>query len=138
MLLRGLPPKLRDRVWPAFFWYGDGLRMTNTWGMFSRPPLNTQVNVIGVTRSGERITLSGVQQSTKGLRQRVVDLRLRKIQSRLQEPEVRDHWGEDYLRYFCRAEGSRALVRVLLVLDEPGKSLETPLEVTCSGQEPSR
>jgi hypothetical protein len=133
VLVRGLPPAARDLVWPAFAWYGDGLRMTNTWGMFSLPPKTEQVNVVGVTRAGESVELSRVQQATKQLLDRVTDVRLRKIQNRLREKEVRDHWGKDYLRYFCRQHPE--LSRVSLVLEAPSQAPQVLLRVGCRSLE---
>ena len=132
VLVRGLPAAVRERVWPAFAWYGDGLRMTNTWGMFSLPPKTEQVNVVGVTRAGEAIALSRVQQAQKKLLDRVADVRLRKIQNRLREKDVRDHWGVDYLRYFCRQRPE--LSRVSLVLEAPAHPPEVLLQVGCSAR----
>lgn len=102
VLLRGGPPWLREPLWGLVAWYGDGLRMAETWGMFSRPPEDVQVFVYGVDEHGGRVELATSNARERKLWNRIVDVRLRKMQTRLVEEGHRNAWGKHYLDYYCR------------------------------------
>lgn len=124
-LLRGAPPAVRDILWPAFAWYGDGLRMTTTYGMFSRKGSDISVVVYGVDASGQRHLLSHSSQTERGARRRVTDVRLRKFQRHLIEEEHRRRYGRPTLLYFCRT-AKPSPKRVELELVHPGGDLTAP------------
>ncbi|HSC88784.1 MAG TPA: hypothetical protein VLC09_15990 [Polyangiaceae bacterium] len=102
VLVRGAPKKWREPLNPLVAWYGEGLRMTDTWGMFSLPPKDKLVSVIGIKENGDRIEISHVQQNERDFLQRIRDTRLRKIQTKLADEKSRNHWGWGYVKYFCK------------------------------------
>lgn len=104
--------KVRDVIKPVAFWYGGGLKLAGTWGMFSSPGKMSINYVYGVERSGERVVLSPPVQST--LYQSLVDMRERKMRSRLGEKQQREYWGYGYLESFCRKPDGSFFQRVEL------------------------
>jgi len=126
-LLAGAPHALRDRLWPLVAWYADGLRMTNTWGMFARPPPVQDVVIVGERHDGTTIELATAIASRRTWFQRIADARLRKIQSKLAKEDDRHEFGREYLAYFCREAGRsvRPLERVQLRVDPPRANRST-------------
>lgn len=124
-LVGGLRPGLRDPIWPAFAWYGDGLRMLNTWGMFSRPHADEAVFSYGIMEDGRRRPVYPPEDYT--LKRRLMDQRLRKLQSHLAKDGNRRRWGNSYVQQLCRS------VRI------DGEALSAvELELVISGQEDRR
>jgi hypothetical protein len=121
MLVRGSPLPIRDRLWPYFSFYGDGLRMATTYGMFARESSGISVAVHGVLPSGERKLLSHSSGRDRTFWQSIVDVRLRKIQRYLIDDGVRAAIGQSHLRYFCREglEQGLAIERAELELLRP-------------------
>lgn len=107
VLVTGAPDWFRDRVWGAIAWYGDGLRMTNKWGMFSKPPRRAEVVVLADPRGGEPFELSTNLQTRRGPWERVVDTRIRKIQGNAIREENRHHYSQTMLEYYCRLARER-------------------------------
>ena len=139
-LVRGAPPSLRDAVWPLFRWYGDGLRMATTYGMFARRSSDIAALVIAVEHDGTRRLLSHSNQTERGSLRRIVDVRLRKIQRHLIETPQRQSFGREYLQYFCREALARgeAPKKVELELLHPAterapERREVALSVRCAG-----
>ncbi len=133
VLLRGSPKQYREKLPKMAFW-AEGLRMTDTWGMFSLPPKDKLVSVVGITADGKRIEISHVQQNERNFVQRVVDTRLRKIQTKLADEKSRSHWGWGYVKYFCQDALARGvpLDRIQLeVVPEDGKPAEIYLKQGC-------
>lgn len=120
-LVGGLRPGLRDPIWPAFDWYGDGLRMINSWGMFSRPHADEAIFSYGLTEDGRRHPLYPPEHAT--LERRLMDQRLRKLQSHLGKDGNRKRWGKTYVQQLCRSVriDGEALSAVELELILPGQ-----------------
>jgi hypothetical protein len=116
MLATGLPNRVRDAFWPAIAWYADGLRMTNRFGMFAKPPKKTVLVVVGRRASGD-VDLATSASSQRDFTRRIVDARLRKLQDKLLEPAARQQWGDVYLGWYCRSDPE--LARVSLELRAP-------------------
>ncbi len=102
VLMTGAPKWFREPVWAAVAWYVDGLRMTNRWGMFSKPPRRETISVIADRREAESYTLTTNIQSTRGLWGRVVDARIRKILGNVNRDENKNIYGAPMLDYYCR------------------------------------
>lgn len=119
-LVGGLRPNLREHVWPAFSWYGDKLRLVNTWGMFSRPHAAQSIFSYGVTGDGKRHRLYPAEYGS--LRQRLMDQRLRKLQSHLAKEHNRKKWGSTFVQQLCRSRqvNGQPLEAVELELILPG------------------
>lgn len=106
-LLTGASQPVKNWVKPLIGFYTDGLRMTNTWGMFSARPPNEEVVVLAETEQRGSVVLSTNYTSQRSGWSRILDVRMRKIQTYLKEESHRKNWGMHYLSYFCR----EALVR---------------------------
>lgn len=120
-LLGGTLPIMKDPLWPLVAWYADGLLMSNTWGMFSRPPSQDEVRVVGEREGGPTLILATTVPRQQSWMERVRDVRLRKIQSRLAKEDARREYGDVYLAYFCREAGLR---EVRLELHPPHAAAE--------------
>lgn len=134
VLLKGAPKKIREPLWPLAAWYSDGLRMTDTWGMFSLPPKDKLVSIVGITDTGARVELSHVLQNERDWKQRVVDVRLRKIQTKLAGEKTRNHWGRGYVDYYCRTGLAQGLPLRRVQVEVQAKVTEKPevfLSQTC-------
>lgn len=120
VLATGAKP-VRDAVAPINGWYVDGLKLTNTWGMFSKAPKSAETLVIGVLEGGETTELSTSYANRKGFTQRIVDSRIRKIQAKLENEGDRKTFGVAYLDYWCREARAAhpGLHRVRLVVRQP-------------------
>ncbi len=141
VLLRGAPKPIKDPLWPLASWYSDGLRMTDTWGMFSLPPKDKLVSVVGIATDDSRIEISHVQQNERDFKQRVIDIRLRKIQTKLADEKSRNHWGRGYVNYFCKEALARGLPLRRIQLEIQGKPGEAPkifLSQSCRQNGPAR
>ena len=123
VLITGLPKPARELVWPLVEWYTDGLKLTNRWGMFSKPPRRAAVVVVADRASGDTVELSSSIQGERSLVERIVDVRLRKIQGNLTREDERRHLGRDYLGYWCRLalQADPSVRSVRLVEKEPEK-----------------
>jgi hypothetical protein len=116
MLGSGVAEPMRSVIYPLIAWYDEGLRMTNRFGMFARPPKKTVLLVLGERDSGDALELATSASSARTWRARVVDARLRKLQDKLLDPEARRRWGDAYLGWFCREHAPRGVRRVRLEL----------------------
>jgi len=126
VLLRGAPKRIKDPLWPLASWYSDGLRMTDTWGMFSLPPKDKLVSIVGIATDDSRIEISHVQQNERDFKQRIMDTRLRKIQTKLVDEKSRNHWGRGYVNYFCKQALARGVPLRRIQLEIQGKAGEAP------------
>lgn len=87
----------------VFGFYDQGMRMTNSWGMFGKPPGATHVSIEGEKMDGTYVLLSTTNSTGKSLSKRVRDVRIRKLQGKLTDVADRMRWGLGYLDYFCRS-----------------------------------
>jgi len=120
VLATGAKP-VREAVAPLNGWYVDGLKLTNTWGMFSKAPKSAETLVVGVLEGGKTTTLMTSHANQKGFTQRIVDSRIRKIQAKLENDGDRRTFGVPYLDYWCREARVRLpeLRYVRLVVRQP-------------------
>lgn len=91
----------------VFGFYDEGMRMTNSWGMFGKPPTATHVVVEGERMDGTKFVISTTNAKDRTLTDRLRDVRIRKIQGKLTEGGARARWGTAYLDYFCREAQER-------------------------------
>lgn len=89
--------------------YDQGMRMTNSWGMFGKPPAATHLSVEGEKMDGTYVLLSTTNSTGKSLWKRVRDVRIRKLQGKLTDVADRQRWGLGYLDYFCRSSLEKGL-----------------------------
>lgn len=109
VLVGGAVESIREGFEPVYGFYEQGLRMTNTWGMFGKRPVSTHVRIEGETRDGQRVLLSSTRADDRTLYERVRDTRIRKLQGKLADEGERNRWGQAYLDYFCRDARARGL-----------------------------
>jgi hypothetical protein len=102
MLVGGSVPAVRRVAKPLFGFYADGLRMTNSWGMFARPPDASHVVVEATLTDGSKRLLATTRASDRSAFERIRDVRMRKTLSRLTEPKERSDLGHAYLEHYCR------------------------------------
>src|SRR5690606_399923 len=107
VLVKGLKPELRDFLWPAFGWYGDGLRMATTWGMFGAEHTNASVYSVGVDEEGRRHAIFPRPLGEASALSRLHDIRLRKVQSNLKKEKNYKNWGSSYAEYWCKNPSRR-------------------------------
>ena len=121
VLMTGAPKWLRDPAWFLVAWYADGLRMTNKWGMFSKPPRRTTVSVIADRRGQESYTVAHNLQAERGFTGRVVDARIRKILGNVARDDNHKRYGTPILAYYCRVarEVHEDVWRVRVRVDTP-------------------
>ena len=87
---------------PVLGFYSDGLRMTNSWGMFGKPPNTTHVTIEVDTKEGRGIVVATTKGQGRSPFERIRDTRIRKIQAKLADEGDRNRFGQAYLDYFCR------------------------------------
>ena len=134
MLVAGSIPPIRKFFEPVVGFYAEGLRMTNAWGMFGKPPTSTHVAIEAVTRDGKVFVVSSTDAHARSILSRIRDVRIRKIESRLTDEGDRNRLGPSFLDYFCRdaksdlGEVREVRARNLLheTLDDEGKVVRTP------------
>ncbi len=138
VLLGGAVPSVRRHFAPLFGFYQDGLKMTNSWGMFGKPPLTDNVIVEAEQKDGTKVIVSTTRASDRPLFERIRDVRIRKIQAKLADGNDRNRIGMSYLDYFCRkgrAEGRdlrgvRAIEIVHELRDDRGNVTRRPGQKT--------
>jgi len=116
MLGSGVAEPVRGVIYPLIAWYAEGLRMTNRFGMFARPPKKAVLLVLGARDSGDTLELATSASSARTWRARLVDARLRKLQDKLLDPDARRRWGDAYLGWFCREQAPHGVRHVRLEL----------------------
>jgi len=116
MLATGIAEPVRGVIYPIIAWYAEGLRMTNPFGMFARPPKKAVLLVLGERDSGDAVELATSASSARTWRARIVDARLRKLQDKLLDAGARKLWGDAYLAWFCREQARHGVRRVRLEL----------------------
>jgi hypothetical protein len=102
----GAGPRVRRALRSVFGFYEGRLKLTNTWGMFSKRPSSTHVRVEAVDARGGVHLLATTEADDKGLVERFRDARLRKIQTKLGSKKSRTSFGAAYLDGWCRVEGT--------------------------------
>lgn len=107
MLVNGAATNVKTHLAYVFGAYDDGAKMTNSWGMFGKPPAATHVIIEGESGDGVWRLLSSTRASDRSWKDRVRDLRLRKIQGKLADPADRARLGQYLLAYACRSEAVR-------------------------------
>lgn len=106
MVAMGASPPIRRVASRVFGFYGERMKMTNTWGMFSKRPSSTHVRVEAVDARGGVHLLATTEAHGKSVIERFRDARLRKIQAKLGAKKSRDRFGAAYLDGWCRVEGT--------------------------------
>jgi hypothetical protein len=109
VLVAGAAGRPRELLGPYFHFYGSGLRMTDSWGMFGKPPVTTNVVVEGEERPGVFVPLVSSRADDRSTLERLRDVRIRKIQTKLTDAGDRKRWGDAYLDYFCAHHAPLAL-----------------------------
>jgi hypothetical protein len=102
VLVKGLKPEIRDFLWPALAWYGDGLRMATTWGMFGAEHTNASLYSVGIDAEGNRHAIYPRPRGEATVMERLRNTRLRKIQSNLKKEKNHKSWGKAYGEYWCK------------------------------------
>ncbi|MFO0614993.1 MAG: hypothetical protein U0414_20555 [Polyangiaceae bacterium] len=122
LLVGGAIPKIRSVFTPIVGFYADALKMTNSWGMFGKPPASTNVSIEGVRANGSVVVLSTTDAHQRTFGERIRDTRMRKFEGRLADPADLNKLGDVFLNYYCR-EGKKRFedlreVRVRNILHE--------------------
>jgi hypothetical protein len=107
MFAMGAPAAVRKHFAPVFGFYDGTLKMTNTWGMFSKRPSSQHVRIEAVDADGKVTILSDTRSVGKSIFTRFVDARVRKIQSKLDSPKDRGRFGNEYVDGWCRFRASK-------------------------------
>lgn len=104
----------------VFGFYDEGMRMTNSWGMFGKPPGATHVTIEGIEPDGDTVVLSTTNARERSFKERLRDVRIRKIQGKLIELGERKRWGTQYLEWFCRMSKEQGLeLRAVRAVNHP-------------------
>jgi len=146
MFAMGTSAEFRKHFAPVFGFYEGRLKMTNTWGMFSKRPSSMHIRIEAVDGRGRSAVISDTHSVGKSLLGRFRDGRLRKIQAKLGSTKDRNRFGTDYLDGWCRLSASRmqgvAEVRAVQetheLRDDRGRVTRKPKETiilrrTCGG-----
>jgi len=115
MLVGGSVSGVRRALKPLVGFYADGLRMTNSWGMFARPPTVNHVVIEATLGDGSKKVLSTTRAGDRDAFERIRDVRIRKIQGKLGEPGDRAQLGHAFLDYHCRQARAQPGPQVLRV-----------------------
>lgn len=102
VLAGGAVPGVRKIFEPVLGFYADGLRMTNSWGMFGKPPNTTHVRIEIDTKTERNVAVATTSAKGRTLFERIRDTRIRKIQGKLTDEGDRNRFGQHFLDYFCR------------------------------------
>lgn len=111
-LIWGAGDAVKEHFKPVFGFYGSGLKLAGTWGMFATPAKMSVNFVYGVDADRTRVPLSPPRESS--LLESLIDMRERKFRSRLGEQNQRDHWGGAFLESFCRKKDGSWFQRIEL------------------------
>ena len=136
-LVGGAIPPIKRIFNPILGFYSDGLRMSNAWGMFGKPPTSTHVRIEAVLMDGKSFVVSTTDPHTRPFIERIADARIRKIEGKLAEDGDRTRIGTAFLDYYCRvAEHKLGPVRELRIRnllhetrDDAGKITRVPSSV---------
>lgn len=107
MLIGSAISPIRNFFAPVLGFYTDGLRMTNSWGMFGKPPVSTNVDIEGVLDDGTSVPLSTTDAHKRSWLERIKDVRIRKIEGKLSEEPDRSRLASSFLDYYCRQATAR-------------------------------
>jgi hypothetical protein len=107
LLYGGATKEIKRTFAYVFGFYDEGMRMTNSWGMFGKPPTATHVVVECERMDGTKFVISTTNAKDRTTLQRLRDVRIRKIQGKLTESGDRSRWGTAFLDYFCREAQER-------------------------------
>lgn len=136
---------------PVLGFYADGLRMTNSWGMFGKPPNTTHVRIEIDTKTERNVQVATTSAKGRTLFERIRDTRIRKIQGKLTDEGDRNRFGQPFLDYFCRNPPAghtdvrvvRAINDIHELRDDDGNVTREPssrilFTRRCAGTAPSR
>jgi len=134
MLAGGATKDVKRTFAYVFGGYDEGLRMTNSWGMFGKPPTSTHVTIEGELMDGSKVVLSTTRASDRTAFERLRDVRIRKIQGKLTDGGDRTRWGLHYLDHFCRWSRARgkelksvkAVNQIHATFDDAGQQKRKP------------
>jgi hypothetical protein len=107
MFLGGAITPVRKFFSPVIGFYAEGLRMSNAWGMFGKPPGSTNVSIEAVRKDGTKLQLSTTDAARRTLWERVRDVRIRKIIGKLADEGDRARLGPPFMDYFCKEAKAR-------------------------------
>ncbi|NUO51314.1 MAG: hypothetical protein HOV80_20860 [Polyangiaceae bacterium] len=151
VLAGGAVPGVRKFFDPVLGFYADGLRMTNSWGMFGKPPNTTHVRIEIDTKTERNVQVATTSAKGRTLFERIRDTRIRKIQGKLTDEGDRNRFGQPFLDYFCRHPPAgltdvrvvRAVNDIHELRDDDGKvtraaSSRVLFTRRCSGTAPSK
>jgi hypothetical protein len=125
MIVGGSVDSVKNRFVWVFGAYDEGFRMTNSWGMFGKPPVATHVHVEGETGDRRWTVLSTTRAQDRTLFERVRDVRIRKIQGKLADEGDRNRLGQPVLAYFCRLSEAEGLgIRTVRIVNEQHAELD--------------
>lgn len=113
MLVNGAATEVKSHLVWVFGAYDDAFKMTNSWGMFGKPPTATHVIIEGEASDGSWQLLSSTRASDRSWHDRVRDLRLRKIQGKLADSGDRARLGGFILGHACRTNEGIRTVRLV-------------------------
>lgn len=107
MFLGGAIAPVRKLFSPVIGFYAEGLRMSNAWGMFGKPPTSTNVSIEAVLKDGTKHQLSTTDAAKRTVWERVRDVRIRKIIGKLADEGDRGRLGPPFMDYFCTEAKAR-------------------------------
>lgn len=125
MIVGGSVDSVKNRFVWVFGAYDEGLRMTNSWGMFGKAPVATHVRIEGDTADRRWVVLSTTRAQDRTWFERIRDVRIRKIQGKLADEGDRNRLGQPILAFFCRQsleEG--AGLRMVRIVNEQHRELD--------------
>jgi hypothetical protein len=125
MIVGGSVDSVKNRFVWVFGAYDEGLRMTNSWGMFGKAPVATHVHIEGETADRRWIVLSTTRAQDRTWFERVRDVRIRKIQGKLADEGDRNRLGQPMLAFFCRLSQEKGLgLRMVRIVNEQHRELD--------------
>jgi hypothetical protein len=138
MIVGGSVDSVKNRFVWVFGAYDEGLRMTNSWGMFGKAPVATHVRIEGETADRRWVVLSTTRAQDRTWFERIRDVRIRKIQGKLADDADRNRLGQPMLAFFCRLsveeESGLRMVRIVneqhRELDDDGRELRAASTTT--------
>ena len=109
VLVGGAVKEFKDHFVYLFGAYEEGFRMTNSWGMFGKPPTATHIVIEGETAERKWVVLSTTRAQDRTFFERIRDVRMRKLQGKLAEKADRNRLGQPMLAHFCALGEERNL-----------------------------
>jgi hypothetical protein len=128
LAVRGIRDEQRGVLGSLTDWYGDGLGLARTWGMFARPGDEKLVEV-RARLDGEERTLA--PRRDPSFLTQLRDMRMRKLRSRVARAGEAARLGEGFVRYYCAELPQPELVR-LVEVNRDGSLRSVLLEARCA------